>query len=73
MCLMLCVQAGFCQIRSHIWFCSPQACNNNLIQKHPECKKRSNQKTLKKAGMKRTEIEMGGQGRCSISADENKI
>ena len=34
--------------------------------KHPECKKRS----FKKGWMKRIEIKMGGQGRCSDSADE---
>ena len=38
-----------------------------LIQKHPECKKRA-------AKNLRDEKElMGGQGRCNVSADENKI
>ena len=30
-------------------------------------------KGLKKGWNEKTEIEMGSQGRCSISADENKI
>ena len=41
-----------------------------LIQKHPECKK----ERPRTSGMKKkTEIKMGGQGRCSVCADENKI
>ena len=41
----------------------------NLIQKHRECKKRSSQELEKKPRMKKTEIKIVNQGRCSVSAD----
>ena len=45
------------------------AVKSHLNQKHPGCKKRSGQE-LKKAW---SEIKMGGQSLCSVTADQNKI
>ena len=43
-----------------------------LNQKHPCCKKRSGQE-LKNGLDKKSEIKMGSQGLCSVTADQNKI
>ena len=53
--------------------CKNYARNTYLIQKHPECKKGAAKNLKKGRDEKKTEIEMGGQGWCSVSADENKI
>ena len=39
----------------------------------PGCKKVAAKLETKKARMKRSEIKMGGQGQCSVSADGNVI
>ena len=46
---------------------------SNPIQKHPWYKKSCGQELKKGLDKKRSEIKMGGQGLCSVTADQNKI